>query len=744
MGDRLKQELEGDAPVNLLLSGQVLEEMAQQHPATLTALQHALDRGTASIVGGEYTERTLPLLPFESIRCRVGSRRRSLSPHPGKISHDLRASPVGTHSRSAAGPFPHGFAGALHLTLDDGQFPSSDQSKTRWEGLDSSAIDALVRLPIDANATESFLGFPRRMGESMDTDHVATVIAAHWPGQASPFYDDLRRMAKYAPVLGKFVTLENYFAHTDRPGGLTQFTVDQYRAAYLKQAIIREEHDPLSRSMDHYRRHYRAQSEQALATLIELLGDTLPPNRVDLLEQVEQASAAAETTSAEDGSVANVAALDEQIDRRRTETASELAKILSAKSSGSEQGYLVLNPQSFPRRFVVDVSDLAQLPSVESPVTAVQDAAGVKQAVVDVPGMGFAWIGAGSGSAKKAKPGKPLAEDKILRNEFMEVHIHPTTGGIKSIYDYASRGNRFSEQLAFRLPTPRPKPGDVWRDPDEDANYSVAACDAVEVISTGPAVGEIVTRGRLLDLEGKKLAGFVQRFQLPRGSRMLSIDIELDIEQVPRADPWNSYYAARFAWSDEEAELWRSVSQTNQPTDAKRLEAPQWIEIRGDKHSTAILTGGLPYHRGMGLRKLDTLLVVRGERARKFKLGVGLELPHPWQQAVDLLDPPVIVPRVSAPPAAARNGWLFNVDAKNVTATHWEPLHEEGKVVGFRVRLLETEGRPGRVQLRAFREVRSARQIDFIGQTLVELTVSGDTIPLDLTAYEWVEVEARF
>ena len=53
LGDRLKQELEGDAPINLLLSGQVLEEMAQQHPATLTALQFALDRGTASIVGGE-------------------------------------------------------------------------------------------------------------------------------------------------------------------------------------------------------------------------------------------------------------------------------------------------------------------------------------------------------------------------------------------------------------------------------------------------------------------------------------------------------------------------------------------------------------------------------------------------------------------------------------------------------------------------------------------------------------------
>ena len=72
----------------------------------------------------------------------------------------------------------------FHVTLDDGRFPQSDQAKIRWEGWDSSIVYALGRTPLDAALAESILSFSRRMGESMDTDHVATVVFAHWPGAA--------------------------------------------------------------------------------------------------------------------------------------------------------------------------------------------------------------------------------------------------------------------------------------------------------------------------------------------------------------------------------------------------------------------------------------------------------------------------------------------------------------------------------------------------------------------------------
>ncbi len=58
----------GDSACNLLISGQVLQEMAEREPATLAALRDALQRGAVSIVGGEFCELELPLLGPEAIR----------------------------------------------------------------------------------------------------------------------------------------------------------------------------------------------------------------------------------------------------------------------------------------------------------------------------------------------------------------------------------------------------------------------------------------------------------------------------------------------------------------------------------------------------------------------------------------------------------------------------------------------------------------------------------------------------
>ena len=123
-------------------------------------------------------------------------------------------------------------------------------SKTRWQGIDGNVIDALGRLPLDAREPGSFLGFSQRLAESMDLDQVASLCVVHWPGQFSSWYDDLRRISRYAPVFGKFTTLEDFFEHTDSPGRLSKTEPDEYRSAYLKQAVTAGEANPLSRSID--------------------------------------------------------------------------------------------------------------------------------------------------------------------------------------------------------------------------------------------------------------------------------------------------------------------------------------------------------------------------------------------------------------------------------------------------------------------------------------------------------------
>jgi alpha-mannosidase len=495
---------------------------------------------------------------------------------------------------------------------------------------------------------------------------------------------------------------------------MTRFKPDQYRSPYLKQAIIRNEVDFLSRTVGDHQQRAAVESCRALEVFNKLVGGAA----VDV-----------------PGEPADVDLPGKTLDQRRTSAAKALGKLVTSKTGTDRRGVLVVNSESFGRRIGVDVSSLPSLPACDGGVLAVEQNDSRKWALVDVPACGVAWIVSGHGAAK---PGKPLAEGNVLRNEFCELTVHAETGGIRSLYVPHERGNRLSQQLALRLPAPRPAPGDVWRDPDDQAVYSEMVAERVEVTAAGTVFGEITSRGQLRDREGKRLAGFVQRMQIWRGVRVIGLEIELDVAEAPRADPWNSYYASRFAWSDSDSELWRSVAGTTQQNSGRRIESPLFVEIRAEKARTGLLTGGLAYHKLIGERMLDSLLVVRGETCRKFRFGIGIDVPYPAAAAQELIDPAVVLPEMSIAQAQNGSAWFFHLDVRNVLATHWE-LSDNGQ--GFRVRLLETEGRAGRVHLRSFREPASARQVDFRGGTLIELPIEADRAAIDIAAYEWIEAE---
>ena len=67
LGTPVQRELQSVAPVNLLLSGQLLEEISSSHPETLQALQAAVAAQRVGFAGGEHRELRLPLLSCESI-----------------------------------------------------------------------------------------------------------------------------------------------------------------------------------------------------------------------------------------------------------------------------------------------------------------------------------------------------------------------------------------------------------------------------------------------------------------------------------------------------------------------------------------------------------------------------------------------------------------------------------------------------------------------------------------------------
>jgi alpha-mannosidase len=259
----------------------------------------------------------------------------------------------------------------------------------------------------------------------------------------------------------------------------------------------------------------------------------------------------------------------------------------------------------------------------------------------------------------------------------------------------------------------------------------------------GPMVGRVVSRGRLVDRRGKRIARFTQTMIARRGSPVLELEIELELKRLPEPEPWKSYYAVRLAWSDETIDLLQGVGLSGQPSEGKYLEAPHFLEIRSPKTRLAVLSAGLPYHRRFGFRKLDTLLVVHGETARKFRLGIGVDVKYPAVAALNCIaQPSELYCRPSV--AGAPWGWLFHLDARNVLATHWEPVCADGRVTGFRVRLLETEGRTCELALRSFRTLASAQKVDFLGQSQSELPVDGDRVTIDLAPRQWTQVEAVF
>lgn len=734
LGATLREELTRETATSVLLSAAMLEEMRSKEPQSLQALQAALAAGRVGLIGGEAREERLPLLSNDSIvadlRCGLARYQELLGKRPevfGRWRFGLTPNLPGLLTKL-------GFRGALHASFEEGTIPAGTQFKVRWEGLDGTALDSITRTPLDASKPQTFLSYATKMGESMDSDHVATLCLAHWPGQASPWLEDLRRIARYCSALGKFVTVDEYFAQTDLPGHLDRYEADRYKSPYLKQAIIRKAEDPISTSVRYWQRQGGVRAREALETLAALVvGRPFQAVHDETMTTVP----ACEDAFAE---ICD-AALEEQVQTRLDAAAEKWAGSLAGNKNGDKSGLLVLNPCSFVRRIGLETTDLPELLPVEKPVYAA-DAADKSQLVVDVPPMGFVWVPATGGGKKDAKP-LLLAEDNTLRNEFFEAIINPNTGTLAAMHEYKARGNRMSQQLALRMPGAKQKPGDTYRDPDETARYSVMAADSMEVTIATTALGEITTRGRLLDLHGGKLAGFVQKYRVWRGSRVLQIEIELDPVEEPKADPWNSYFCCRFAWSDETSELFRTANETRQPASGQRFEAPHYVELVGAKNSTTILTGGLPFHRRHEHRMLDSLLVTRGERQRNFRVGIGIDLTHPMLEAVSLLTPSIVVPR-AARPASGTSGWLFHLDSRNVIATSWQPLVEMRKVTGFRTRLLETAGRPANLSLSAFRAVGSAERVDFFGKRLDECKVEEGKIKLDMAAHEFVEIVGRW
>jgi len=585
---------------------------------------------------------------------------------------------------------------------------------------------------------------PWRMAATMKDDHVAALPLVHWPRPVAPWYLDLRRAAGYSPVLGRWTTLNDFFHLTDRPYDTIRPEADNYQSPYLLQAAARRDPEPIGRLARHHRLRARieaAGATRAVARAIAASAAQAAPDAGDQadLPDVEEIETLIETGRHDEAATAlgRVEPIWSAALARGIVSTSAPANSASARRAG----YLVINPLNVPRRAAVILpeADLDLRP--DGPLRAAQFTDEGVWAVVDLPAFGFVWVNKDVDLARASASAVALsARGRQLHNESMEIEIDAVTGGIRSVAGVGERTARLGQQLVMT----------GLHDAQGKPITSQMRCERFDVDYGGPALVQATATGGLIHpQQGKRLASFIQRYRLWTGRPILEIEItlaDLDsgwVEQAAQADPWSVYLACRWAWPDPNAMLRRLVLWSPELTEAERPETADAIDISTRTQRTAMLFGGLPYHRKHGGRMLDTLLVAGRESTRSFTLGAVLDLEHPFHAAQDLLAPALVVPIDDGPPAIGSTGWLAQVDHKGVAVSHVGFVKEtsDGRGWGLIFHLLETNGNSARCRLRLFRDPSWARQADFLGETIVDLSITGDAVSIDLTPHELARVE---
>jgi|GEM_PF-5777469 len=781
----LAKLIESDRSANLLVSGQVLEQLADESPEMLEKLREAVEQNRISIAGGERTEAPLPLMPLEAVRRHliegIETYRRLIGRSP-KI-----------FGRWTFGLWPTlprllrdlEFESAIHYTLDGGKNPSASQSRFVWKGLDGTTIEALGRLPIDVGRAQALLRVPEDLSGSMDHDSIATVVMAHQPGKERLWYESMQRTCDRAPTIGTFQQLEDYFEATRYSGYEMQPMPDQYRSPYLWQATERGEANPISRWVRYYRRRAAIESAEHLEAIAAMIRGKVETNdgatvfqRIDsLFDEVETGR-----DEEDDNTTKTESDIDARIEAQLQDSTDRFGSAIGARPIEGDEasGILIVNASPFPRRLSFDLpaeTEIADEPSNDTPLRAKS----TSEAVAVVPTAGFAWLKeteASDGESKEStdeateadasnKKKKGLlggmfqnaekrkrkefleqrrtklachdSEGTIVRNEHFQAEFDPNTGAMIGLIDYKTRGARIAQQIALRS----------GKGPQEDSgadeHYSIMAADRFEVLDEGPLVGRLLCEGRLVSRSGKEVGRFRQTTTARRGSRVLQFDIELELTDAQRkalsTNPWSNYYGVRLAWNDETVDLTRGISSAQVTTDTVAVEAPQFVDMTGNTTRTTILAGGLPYHRRHGLRKMDTLLVVAGETESRFQLGIAIDAPDPTCASQGFLAPETILTDRKSP--ATPSGWTFHLDRRGVLPTSWRPVvDDDGRVTALTVRLLETRGTAVDVGVSTVRPIKDVQVAGTIAPAKPP-SVEDDRAVISLRPYEWIEAELQ-
>ncbi|MDR0326778.1 MAG: hypothetical protein LBI05_00625 [Planctomycetaceae bacterium] len=700
VGEPLRQLLEEAEHINLFMPSGVLETLPETYPDTFSQLKLAVEQNKVRFIADDTEPQSLTLLPILDVADRIlegGSVYRELLNVSPKIYGRLTPglSPVMPQLLKSAE-----FSGVIHFApLAGWRIKEKVQSKIVWQGVDSTSIDALVRYPIDATTFIGFFDLAEQLCSQMSQDSVPTGVFALFPGQKSSWIPLLRRMSRFSSGLGKFEEIEEYFRNTVHSGSFQRFGYEIYPV----NALMECDQNPLS----HWNELYRKNTDRLVQSSLEML--------VKLLKR-------STATPSEDESFGRVQLVQQFMEA--------VLPAPSSTPSPGEEGTLVVNPLSFSRRMFVN--DIA----------------------VDVPPLGYAFV-EGTSSSEDGSNSSPTllgrffktkntpvlartaADDIgrgekrkvfILENRYFSAKFDALSGTLRSIFTNRSRFNQLSRQIAFR----------------KDQTYSIQAADEIIIAKATAEVGQLKMTGRLVTPDGEVAARFTETVTIRSQSRLLKFDVTLEPVMEMDDDRWNSYIAVRYAWNDDALNMCGGLNDgLHELPDRSHLHSPKFIDLRSATESLTFFTEGLPFHRRSGNRQLDTLLMVKGELQRQFRLGIAVNAKNPVQLSYDfLLGQDGWAFPVSCRPKTP-SAWLFQIESNNVMALYWEPAWEGDTLIGYMVYLQEVGGRRAHFALRSFVPPQHAAAMNFQGKELKTLKVDADAVLIDMHIYELLPLMVR-
>lgn len=704
-GDPLRDMLEDtELPLSVLLSASQAGEMAEAAPKSLTRLRAAVEEGRASVVGGDWGGDAFGHRSLEAILEELTDARRTYE--------ELLGRPPTIFGRFSGGFSPMlpclleglDFDAALLVSFDGARVPTADQCRFRWEGADGSAIDTLSLVPQDAGDAGSLLQLAERLAHSMQQDHVATVLFASWPGYESQFYDDLRRASSRCNTLGRFITIGRYLEETYGGDLPASFGADSFSAT--SELDLRPTRGPHGGEARH------EQKVVERARLLYGVTEIVAPSPFE----GPQSSAHAEEQQPS-------RLVEPMLARLAESLAGGVESPAGRKDATEPAGVLAVNLGSQERTLCFALG-------------RGQDAAGREPAppdrfVANIPPLGFAWQAAGSAASPV-----PLAEGTTLRNEYFEVHINQQTGGIASIHDYRRRSNRLSQQLAYRFSGAASSA--------EESQYTRMVADGVRITAATDACGEITSQGRLLDHREQVVANFRQSTRVQRGSRLIELTIEILGEGDRGAVGSDGYFAARWAWRNEPAEVRRSLHGASFPTSKRRVPPTEFLEILEDDGRLVVYSAVPAGHLRSRGNRLDTFLPREAIDAGRARLALGIDVEGGAGAWSDEWQMPPLVCATSAAPSVQRGerAWWFHCSSRRVRWTAVAPLRDGRS--GFTARLHEPAGRYVQATVEAYRPIRSARRTNLHGTPQIELPVRDGRIELQMAGYQWIQLEAEW